>query len=152
MTLRAHRARDAAVLPVYMRSGNFVDVAARHAHSVLPLKKSRIRAAFVSCASKTASVRQQRIWVHRRTFPPLLFRRQLEHGKVQVGRIRIRIPRDADIADWVAGLDGGAFLQSVGVAVEMGVIIGVRQQFPDSQAPVGRNRRQAFACKIRQNR
>ena len=66
---------------------------------------------------------------------------------MQVRRVRVGVARRAHVADHVAPLDLRAFLQAVRVAVQVGIVVRVRQQLSDSQAPVGRNRRTSMACK-----
>jgi len=59
------------------------------------------------------SIPQHRIRIHRRPFPPLLLRRQRHHRKMQMRRIRIRIPARPHIPDHIPALDLHAFLHTL---------------------------------------
>src|SRR5438309_1830443 len=85
-------------------------------------------AAIVHCRHRPGSTRrfgEQRVGVDRRAPPPLLLGAELEDREMQVRRFDGGVAGAADIADRVAGLQGLALAQGFGIAVEVGVVVGV---------------------------
>ena len=73
----------------------------------------------------TRAAAQRRVGVDRSALPPAFFRSESEYGEMQMGGVRRGVSTGADVAEQIATAQRHAFAQAVGVALEMGVVVGV---------------------------